>query len=212
MRRDGWKARESLRPRRPERKKTKDLRRGIHRRTLAARGGQISRATFSQRQRARSPARRSDNTPNHLLDVPRKRSRPGCGEKLGGRTARTISPSPSLCLLALGTLLPASTPPPSPTPPRTFLVPHTHRGLPSPSRLDDLVHVLCQWRAGKAIQQLHDTSSFTAVEVEVEVGGGVEVEAGAELLCEINAGLSLKPDVHGRSVRARGCRVRGEGG
>lgn len=35
--------------------------------------------------------------------------------------------------------------------------------------------------------------------------------AGGELLCETNAGLSLKPDVHGRSVRARGCRVRGEG-
>lgn len=34
---------------------------------------------------------------------------------------------------------------------------------------------------------------------------------GGELLCEINAGLSLKPDVHGGSVRARGCRVRGEG-
>lgn len=64
----------------------------------------------------------------------------------------------------------APPPHPPPSPPRTFLVPHTHRGLPSPSRLDDLAHVLCQWRAGKAIQQLHDTSSFTAV--EVEVGGG----------------------------------------
>lgn len=31
------------------------------------------------------------------------------------------------------------------------------------------------------------------------------------MLCEINAGLSLKPDVHAGSVRARGCRVRGEG-
>lgn len=34
----------------------------------------------------------------------------------------------------------------------------------------------------------------------MEVGG-----AGGELLCEINAGLSLKPDVHAGGVRVHGC-------
>lgn len=122
MRRDGWKARESLRPRRPERKKQKIL--GAE---STAEPWQLAGAKFlashshSQRQRARSlarsPALRSDNTPNHLLDVPRKRSRPGCGENARRPHSSHHFPEPvSVFLHSAPSSRPPHPHPPSPLP------------------------------------------------------------------------------------------------
>lgn len=170
MRRDGWKARESLRPRRPERKKQKIL--GAESTTEP---WQLAEAKFlashSRSGSALAPPRKGPTTPQTTCLTCRGNAVDPAAVRSSEAAQLAPFPRARLCLLALGTLPPASLFP-STSPPRTFLVPHTHRGLPSPSRLDDLAHVLCQWRAGKAMQQLHDTSSFTAVEVEVEVGVG----------------------------------------
>lgn len=125
MRRDGWKARESLRPRRPERKKEKIL--GAE---STAEPWQLAGAKFlashsrSGSALARSPALRSDNTPNHLLDVPRKRSRPGCGENARRPHSSHHFPEPvSVFLHSAPSSRPPHPPPPPHLGPFCFLTP-----------------------------------------------------------------------------------------